>query len=87
MAISVDPPAKSKELQQKLSVTFPLLSDESLATGRAYGVEDKENAITWPSLYLVAPDGKIAWRNLSQTYKVRAGPADLLKAIEALPHR
>ena len=87
MAISVDPPAKSKELAGKLSVTFPLLSDEPLATAHAYGVEDKENSISWPSLFVIAPDGKVAWRSVSQTYKVRAGPADILKALDALPHR
>ncbi len=84
--MSVDAPAKSAELAKKLGVTFPILSDEKLAMTRAYGVEDAENGIAWPAIFLIASDGRIAWRSLAQTYKVRAGPEEILKALDALPH-
>ena len=87
MAISVDAPAKSAELATKLGVTFPLLADEKLVAGRAWGVEDAENGISWPSIFVVAADGRIAWRSLSQTYKVRAGVGEILQALDALPRK
>ena len=54
-------------------------------TTRAYGVEDAENSVAWPAIFVIAPDGKIAWRSLAQTYKVRAGVDEILKALDALP--
>ena len=82
MAISVDPPATSAALASKLGITFPLLSDESRATIRAYGVEDAENGIAWPAIFIVDKQGKIVWRALAETYKLRAG---LKQILEALP--
>ncbi len=81
MAISVDSPATSAELTKKLGVTFPLLSDESRATIRAFGVEDVENGISWPAIFIVDKNRKIVWRSLAQTYKIRAMPRQILEAL------
>lgn len=81
VAISVDPPATSAELAKKLGLAFPLLSDESRSTIRAFGVEDVENGISWPAIFVVDKRGKIVWRSLAQTYKIRALPADILEAL------
>ena len=80
-AISVDPPATSAALAKKLGVTFPLLSDESRAGIRAFGVEDAENGIAWPAIFIVDRNGKIVWRSLSGTYKLRATSAQILQAL------
>jgi peroxiredoxin len=82
VAISVDPPATSAELAKKLGVTFPLLSDESRATIRAFGVEDVENGISWPAIFIVDKNGKIVWRSLAQTYKIRAMPGQILEVLQ-----
>jgi peroxiredoxin len=81
VAISVDPPATSAELAKKLGLTFPLLSDESRATIRAFGLEDAENGISWPAIFVVDAAGRIAWRSLAQTYKIRAMPGQVLGAL------
>jgi peroxiredoxin len=81
VAISVDSPATSAQLAKKLGVTFPLLSDESRAAIRAFGVEDAENSISWPAIFIVDKNGKIAWRSLSETYKIRALPKQILDAL------
>jgi peroxiredoxin len=62
-------------------VTFPLLSDEDRATIRAYGVEDAENGISWPAIFIVDKGGKIVWRSLAQNYKIRAMPGQILEAL------
>jgi peroxiredoxin len=79
----VDTVEESKPLVTSLGLTFPLLSDPDLVVARAYGVVDKENGIAWPAVFLVTPGGRIAWRSLSDTYKVRPGIADILGALEA----
>jgi len=66
-------------------VTFALLSDEQRAVTRAYGVEDAENGVSWPSIFVVGRDGKVAWRSVAQTYKVRTAPAQILQELDALP--
>lgn len=81
VAISVDPPEKSKELGSKLKVTYPLLSDRDLSTIRAYGVEDPENGIAWPSVFIVSPAGIIQWRSLAETYKIRPLSKVILDAL------
>jgi len=81
VAISVDSPATPAELAKKLGVTFPLLSDESRATIRAFGVQDLENDISWPAIFIVDKTGKILWRSLAQTYKIRAMPKQILEAL------
>ena len=65
-------------------MTFPLLSDEKLATIRAWGVEDKENGTAWPAIYVIDRGGRVAWRSVAETYKVRAGPALIIQALEQL---
>jgi peroxiredoxin len=81
VAISVDLPPTSAELAKKLGVTFPLLSDEGRATIRAFGIEDAENGISWPAIFIVDATGKVVWRSLAQTYKIRAMPGQILAAL------
>ncbi len=81
VAISVDPPETSKELAARLGVTFPLLSDQELATIRAFGVEDAENSIAWPAIFIVAPDGTVRWRSLAETYKERPTSEVVLEGL------
>jgi alkyl hydroperoxide reductase subunit AhpC len=71
--VSAIPPNPKRESQKNLEVT------------RAYGVEDAENRISWPSLFVVGRDGNVSWRSIAQTYKVRAAPAQILQALDALP--
>jgi len=44
-------------------------------------VEDAENAIAWPAIFIVDKAGKVIWRSLAHTYKVRALPAEILAAL------
>lgn len=56
---SVDEPALNKEFSDKLMLDFPLLSDPSKETAKAYGVlNDRGMANRWT--YYISKDGKIA---------------------------
>lgn len=77
----MDPAGDTAALAEKLGLTYRLISDPELAAIRAWGVEDEENGIAWPAIFVVGKDGKIAWRSLSETYKVRPEPSEILEAL------
>lgn len=64
VGVSFDPPEQMRVFAQRGTVLFPLLSDESKETGKAYGVyrgdEDEWNCFPRKRAFLVAPDGRIA---------------------------
>jgi peroxiredoxin len=85
VAMSVDSPSDSAALAAERGLTFPLLSDRGFSSIRAHGVEDAENGIVSPAIFIVGCDGRIAWRSLSDTYKAQAAPEEILRALDALP--
>lgn len=82
MAISVDPPDRSKALALKLGLALPLLSDPDLDVIRKYGVEDPENGIAWPAIFIVGADGVVEWRSLVETYRERPTSRVVLDALD-----
>lgn len=79
----MDPLDRSKALAERLGVRFPLLSDPKREVIRAYGVEDPENGIAWPAIFIVGRDGRVRWRSLAETYKVRPASEAVLEALDA----
>lgn len=61
-----------------------MLSDEERKVIRAFGIEDGENGIAWPAIYVISREGRVAWRSLSETYKEREAPAAILAALAKL---
>jgi len=82
VAVSVDPPEDSKRLVDSLDLGFPVLSDTDRTASKAWGVEDVESSIARPAVFLVAGDGTIAWRWLSESYKVRESSVNILRAVD-----
>lgn len=80
----MDDVARSGVLAEELDLPFALLADQDRAAIRVYGVEDGDNSIAWPSIYVVAQDGSIAWSDHAESYRVREAPAIILAAIDAL---
>lgn len=60
-ALSVDTPENLRAFAEKLGVDYPLLSDPTRKTARAYGVvrDDKSFAIRWT--FYVGLDGRILY--------------------------
>jgi peroxiredoxin len=89
VAISVDPPAQSKSLADKLGFTYPILSDRDAAIIRRYGVlhqgpETDGKPLARPAEFLVDQRGIVRWRNLTGDFRVRARPEQLLEAAKSL---
>jgi peroxiredoxin len=87
VAISVDTPAESQHLRETRGYSFPILSDAKddvirrwdLVHPRA-GVDGAD--IARPAEFLIDPNGKILWVNLTEDYRVRARPQQVLKAFD-----
>jgi peroxiredoxin len=90
VAISIDTPRQSLDLSRKAHYTFPILSDPGAKTIRQYGVLHEkagENGadIARPAEFLVDRNGTVRWANLTEDFRVRARPQQLLEAARRLP--
>ena len=90
MAISVDSTQESRELCRKAGYTYTFLSDPNAEVIRRYDiVHDGAGAngrdIARPAEFLVDSSGVIRWVNLTEDYRVRARPAQILDAARKLP--
>jgi peroxiredoxin len=93
-AISVDDPADSRALAEKLSLPFPLLSDPEARVIAAYGVQMKgpsdaagvrsgtgrqsSQTMAVPATFVVRPDRTIAWRYVGDAVPDRP-PLDVVE--------
>jgi peroxiredoxin len=61
---------------------FPLLSDETCAAVKAFGVHDIENEIAIPAVFVIGKDGNIAWKHVGGTMSDRPPEDDIVGAVE-----
>ena len=81
--MAVDPPERARELARRLGLGYPLLADPERQVIRAFAVEDAENGVAWPAIFLLDADRKVLWRSLAESYKVRPASALVLEALDA----
>ncbi len=81
MAVSVDSVPQSKKLSDSLSLAYPILSDPERKVVQAWGVDDAENEIAWPALFVVDKSGQITERLMLETYKDRPLPDQIFAAL------
>jgi len=60
-AVSVDPPETNGAFAQSLGVDYPLLSDPSATTAKAYGVVDPDQPFASRWTFYIGVDGRIAF--------------------------
>lgn len=84
IAISVDAPSVSADLARKAGYTFPILSDPDGAVIRQYdllhkgaGIEGAD--VARPAEFLLDRTGTVRWRNLTEDYRVRARPEEIIE--------
>lgn len=85
VGISVDDPQESRMLRGTLKLQFPLLADDGGAVANAYGVLMAREAIAIPSVFVIAPDGRITWRHVGETVPDRPTPEVVLAELAAIP--
>ena len=72
-----------------MGYTFTFLSDVKAEVIRRYdvlhrGAGPKGQDIARPAEFLLDPQGKVIWRNLTEDAAVRARPEQVLKAFDEL---
>jgi peroxiredoxin len=86
VAVSVDTSEESARLAEGLGLEFPILSDVKEEAIRAWGLvhdggRPGGGAIARPAIFIVEPDGTISWRRLTDNYRVRVRPEEILEAL------
>ena len=80
-AVSVDSIETSQALAKKLDLHFPILADPKTDAIRAYGVQHVGKPFALPAIFVVAPDGRIAWKRVSGTVFDRPPEEEVLEAV------
>jgi peroxiredoxin len=89
VAISVDTPDESAQLCRKAGYTYTFLSDPKAEVIRRYDLLHRGGStdgkdIARPAEFLVDASGVVRWRNLTEDFRKRATPEDLLKGAQLL---
>ena len=89
VAISVDTPEMSRDLCRKAGYTFTFLSDPKAEVIRRYdllhpGAGVRGQDIARPAEFLVDSSGVIRWANLTEDYRVRARPDQIIEQAKGL---
>jgi peroxiredoxin len=90
VAISVDAPEVSRNLCRKKNYTYTFLSDPKADVIRSYdlvhpGAGINGQDIARPGEFLLDSSGVVRWRNLTEDFRVRARPEQIIEAAKALP--
>jgi peroxiredoxin len=87
VAVSVDTSEESARLAEELDLEFPILSDVQEEAIHTWGLVHENGkpgggAISRPAIFLVEPEGTISWRRLTDDYRVRLRPEDVLEVLQ-----
>ncbi len=90
VAVSVDSVELNRGVVERLGLSFPILSDPEFAAVDAFGLRHEKGSpfaeppltgdIARPAVYVI-DDGVIRWRDLTDSYRVRVDPDDVLAAL------
>jgi len=89
VAVSVDPPEITREHSKKQGYTYVFLCDEKREVIRQYDLVHVKGSlegadISRPAEFLIDSTGTIRWVNLTENYRIRPKPEDVLKAVDGL---
>jgi peroxiredoxin len=84
LAISTDPDTAQQSWARDADFPMLFLSDTGGAVGRRYGAYDVKNNLDNRSLFVVAPDGRIAYKTQPFRQMVPAAYTELAEAVDRL---
>ncbi len=89
LAISVDPPEVNQRIYVRRGYTYTFLSDPDAQVIRRYDLLHKGMGlngtdIARPAEFLLDSSGTVRWVNLTENWRVRARPADVLRVVDGL---
>lgn len=85
----MDTPEQSKKLSEQRGYTFTILADAQREVIRRYdlvhaGGGPGSSDIARPAEFLLDAEGVVRWVNLTESYRIRPRPEDLLATIDRL---
>ena len=80
VGLSTDPVHVSKDLRDRLNLSFPLLSDPKRIVIRKYGVLNKDQAAK-PAVFLLDGKGIVRWEYIGKSPSDRPLPETLLQEL------
>lgn len=84
----MDSPENVRRVVDKLGLDFPVLSDPDATAITAYGVLHPGGGIggvdiARPAEFLVSQDGTVRWRQVTENWRIRVRPEQIIEAIRA----
>lgn len=90
LGITVDPVERNAEVVEQLGLAFPILADTELEAIKAYdllheagSVEGKD--IARPAVFILDRDGRVAFRELTDNWRVRVRPDQVIEELQRIP--
>lgn len=88
VAISLDSPENNLKAVEKLKLTFPLLADPEGAVVDHFGMRHEngmgERDVARPGVFVLDENRKVVWRSLTDNYRMRVRPAEIINALGEL---
>jgi peroxiredoxin len=84
----VDPVEQNAAVARKLGLEFPIVSDPGLAVIDRYGLRHVNAVpgvdVARPATFVLDGAGVVRWRSLTENYRIRPHPDDVLRALDGL---
>jgi peroxiredoxin len=89
LAVSTDPAEETRRRLGSKGFEFPLLADPGLEAIDAFGVRHPGGGmggvdLARPAVFVIDRQGRIAWRDLTDNWRVRVRPERVLEQLQAL---
>jgi peroxiredoxin len=89
LAISADPVEQGRGVVEQLQLDYAVLSDPGLVAIDAYGLRHVggglDGDIARPAVYVLDRDGRVVWRDLTENWRVRVRPQQLIDVLAGVP--
>lgn len=84
LAISVDAPEKSREMADKLKLTFPVLSDADHKVIDSYDILDPSGKYSIAAVLILDKKSIVRWSYVADDYKIRPLDETLLSELDKI---
>lgn len=85
IAICVDTIDENADVAERKELEFPILSDPELKAIDAFGLRHVDGGfgrdIARPAVFLFDEHGELMWKSLTDTWRVRVRPEELLERL------
>ena len=90
LAVSADSVEDNRKLAESAHLAFSLLDDSEGKAMDAFGLRHSGASIDGgdiarPAVFIIDRDGRIAWRELTDNWRVRVRPETVIEQLKRLP--